>query len=267
MATLRLASSSEGIRVIARSCANSTLLEVLRVARDVLDSLAVPTAIWHAEGGAWQADGPMADIPDPFAAHEWNVVPVVVQGQEIVAVLMTPNRDVPSFDLLATIGELVSSAAQRRDVERRAQDLATRLAEFQRLSQIGSFEWHIPTGRLEWSEQMHRVHGRVPGTWSPTYTGWLDHTQDDDRRHVADRHLEAFGQGGAFATTARIVRADDGAVRTIRTRGEIVADDLGRPLRMIGVCEDVTDLHELQYRATMAFHSLSEAAAREEFAG
>ena len=43
------------------------------------------------------------------------------------------------------------------------------LAEAQMLSHSGAWAWHIPTGRLWWSDEMYRIFGLEPQEFPATY--------------------------------------------------------------------------------------------------
>ena len=59
--------------------------------------------------------------------------------------------------------------------------------------------------------------------------------------------LDAFQKRGPFVYDHRIVRAD-GAVRVLHTRGDIICDSAGRPVRIVGSCWDVTEWKEINLR-------------------
>ena len=73
----------------------------------------------------------------------------------------------------------------------------------------------------------------------PTYEEFLEHVHPDDREAVDARNRKAFADHQPFEDVKRCLRAD-GSVFLMRTHGEVVTDDDGKPLRMLGVCEDVT---------------------------
>jgi diguanylate cyclase (GGDEF)-like protein/PAS domain S-box-containing protein len=115
-----------------------------------------------------------------------------------------------------------------------------RLAEAEALARVGSWEWDIPANRVLWSDQLFRIYGLEPGAIEPSYEGFLHHVHPDDRASVDERNHKAFADHQPFEDVKRVVRAD-GTEILMRTQGEVAVGDDGQPLRMIGVCEDVTD--------------------------
>jgi PAS domain S-box-containing protein len=112
-------------------------------------------------------------------------------------------------------------------------------AETQQLSRIGSWEWDIVAGSVWWSDELFRIYGLEPGAVTPTYAGFLERVHRDDRASVDERNRRAFADHQPFEDVKRVVRVD-GTEILMRTQGEVICDEDGSPLRMIGVCEDVT---------------------------
>lgn len=113
------------------------------------------------------------------------------------------------------------------------------LAEAQKLARIGSWEWDIPTNSVWWSDELFRIYGLDPGSIAPSYEKFLQYVHDDDRDSVDARNRKAFADHEPFEDIKRVVRAD-GREILMRTQGEVIVDNQGNPLRMIGICEDVT---------------------------
>ena len=132
-------------------------------------------------------------------------------------------------DLQSRLAAIESLLAQSR----------RQLSETQQLARIGSWEWDIPDDRVWWSDQLFRIYGMEPGEVVPTYETFLEHVHPDDRESVDQRNRRAFADHEPFEDVKRVVRAD-GVEILLRTQGEVICDESGQPLRMVGICEDVT---------------------------
>lgn len=125
-------------------------------------------------------------------------------------------------------------------LERELELSRRRLAEAEALARIGSWEWDIANDRVVWSDQLYRIYGLEPGEVEPTYQRFLERVHPDDREAVDARNRKAFADHQPFDDVKRILRPD-GSEFLMRTQGEVIEDDQGAAIRMIGVCEDVTD--------------------------
>lgn len=130
-----------------------------------------------------------------------------------------------------------------RTVARRAEEseqAKQRLMEAQRLARIGSWDWDLVNDRLEWSEEMYRVLRVSAETFSPSLEAYMDfvHPEDQDRLAATVERMQR--DGGVFEMDHRI-RGRDGAVRWIHAEGTVEKGPDGRPVRMRGTAQDITE--------------------------
>lgn len=114
------------------------------------------------------------------------------------------------------------------------------LRDAQALAHLGSFDYDLQTGALEWSDEMYRIHGRDPKTFKPSYDEVLASVVPADRAHVAQAIETAIRDSTSFCFENRIVRPD-GTLRTLQMQGKVIAGDDGRPARIIGCSQDITE--------------------------
>jgi diguanylate cyclase (GGDEF)-like protein/PAS domain S-box-containing protein len=132
--------------------------------------------------------------------------------------------------------DLTAAARRVEDLTRREQ----RLIEAQRISGVGSYDFEIATNTNIWSDQLYRIYGREPQSFNASYEIFLSMLHPDDREHVLAVHQHALETNTPYEMEERVVWPD-GQVRTLASWGEVVADEEGRPLRMVGICWDITD--------------------------
>jgi PAS domain S-box-containing protein len=141
--------------------------------------------------------------------------------------------EVRTLDLAAANTQLASSNQQLSDTN-------LLLREAQRLADLGSFVWDIPANRLTWSDQLFAIYGRRREEFSGTPENFFEYVHPDDRIAIRQATEKILASGTSFRGEERIVRPN-GDVRQLLTIGEVIRDDNGAPLRVIGVCRDVTD--------------------------
>jgi PAS domain S-box-containing protein len=117
--------------------------------------------------------------------------------------------------------------------------------------QMGTWEWTIATGAVQWSPGLERIHGLAPGTFPGTFQAVIDETHPDDRDALRSAVTQALERGGRYQIEYRILRPD-GTVCWVEGRGTVLRDEWGRAERMVGVCTDVTERkHRDQERAKL----------------
>ena len=143
---------------------------------------------------------------------------------------------------------LESRLVVERELRQQAEvEAALREANERRLSlalaagRMGAWDWDIASGRVSWSSELEHAHGLEPGTFEGTFDAFRRdvHPADADRLAAAiAAALEA--PDSTYEIEYRILRRD-GTLRWLRATGRAIVDGSGRPIRMVGVCGDVTD--------------------------
>ena len=119
------------------------------------------------------------------------------------------------------------------------------LAEVERLAQIGSWEWDIVHDAVTWSVELCRMLG-VAVAADATLAEALDLVHPEDRTRLRETIERAYHEHASYRCEHQIVRRSDGALRTIQSRGEVVCDEHGQPVRMVGTAQDVTERNQVQ---------------------
>jgi PAS domain S-box-containing protein len=155
---------------------------------------------------------------------------------------------------------------ERKEAEEAISEKEERLRLAQRAAGIGTFDWHVPTGRVTWTEEEERIFGMEPGTFEGTIAGWGARVVDADRERMEREMRSAMERGEREMDFAfRIVRPD-GEVRWIEGSAEFFYAEDGTPVRMVGVNVDVTERVRLDQAERAARAAAEEAnRAKSEF--
>jgi len=143
---------------------------------------------------------------------------------------------VPFFD---NRGELLGYRGMSRDVtelqraEARLRESEERLRLSLDLAGIGAWDWHLPSGRLYWSDNVWRLLGHEPGDLVPDYATFLACVHPEDRAEVEAAVARCLETGEPYDVEHRVVRPD-GTVHWVRGVGNLQRRD-GKPERMLGV--------------------------------
>jgi PAS domain S-box-containing protein len=144
-------------------------------------------------------------------------------------------------------GEFLGYRVSNRDVTERklAEEAAHKkdesLAEAQRIAHLGNWTWNIETNELAWSDEVYRIFGLHPQEFGATYDAFLEFVHPDDREAVQEAVNRSLADPSApYSTEHRVVRPNH-SERIVHERGEVTFDDGGRPIRMIGTVQDITE--------------------------
>ena len=192
-----------------------------------------------------------SDVVSRRAAIELEQAVVLGEGERIHMVVKFPVFD--ATGAVAGIGGVASDITERIRGEQALAEQRTLLAEAQKLAGLGSWEWEPATGRMGWSEELFRIYGVDPGAVQPSFEAFLDRLHPGDRVMTATLIARALAEGRGFTHEER-VRRPDGTERVVRTQSEIVRDEKGRVIKVVGACLDITEQRnsELAQRAAAA---------------
>lgn len=116
------------------------------------------------------------------------------------------------------------------------------LARAQRVASIGSFEHDLIANRAEWSDQLYRLYGLSPEDGPGGIELALAQIHPEDRGKVRGIIDQVNNGVPSAAVEFRIVRRD-GAERVLHRQTDITFDEAGRPIRVFGTVQDVTERH------------------------
>ena len=117
------------------------------------------------------------------------------------------------------------------------------LEETEQICSIGCFDWDIRENHVRWTDGLYRIFGLEPQEFEATLEGFLERVLPEDRPAVQSTIEKAVHERGQFANVKRILHAS-GRHRFVESRGHVIADRDGNPIRLIGVCCDVTEREE-----------------------
>jgi PAS domain S-box-containing protein len=148
--------------------------------------------------------------------------------------------------LFHTHGRLMASVLIARDVteQRLAQatlaEIETRIREGEALAHVGSWLWDVRTGTVQWTDELHRIHGVDPLDFEGTLDAHIDRIHAEDQARVWRGLAEAVASGRPFEDEYRIIRPG-GELRWVYARAEPTVGSAGDVVGLRGIGQDVTD--------------------------
>ncbi len=113
-----------------------------------------------------------------------------------------------------------------------------RLKGSQKFANIGSWDWNIRSSELYWSDQIAPLFGYVNEVPETSYENFLAAIHNDDRQMVVDAVNNCVEHGAEYNVEYRVVWLD-GTVHWLHESGDVVRNENGEPLHMIGVVQDI----------------------------
>ncbi len=147
--------------------------------------------------------------------------------------------------LSAANAALQNEVDNRRRIEAELDEQKRYLVEAQRLANLGSWVRDVERDAVTWSDQLYEIHGLQRDQFEGTLEGFFKLVHPDDRERVRAEVARALRDGQGFQSERRIVRPS-GEVRHLQTIVELIKDEHGHVVRMIGIAQDVTERKEAE---------------------
>ncbi|HWG47207.1 MAG TPA: PAS domain S-box protein [Gemmataceae bacterium] len=143
-------------------------------------------------------------------------------------------------------GEILGVVLVFRDIsERRKSEEEIRANEEQlRLAldagRMGTWDWNILTDEVVWSPTLEAIHGMEAGAFEGNFAAVRKTIHPEDSDHFLRAITESLQQDKACHIEYRMVWPD-GAIHWLEGRGQVFHDEVGRPVRMMGIGTDIDE--------------------------
>jgi PAS domain S-box-containing protein len=144
---------------------------------------------------------------------------------------------------------------EKKLAEEALRDREQRLELALQAGSMGTWEWHIPSGKVKWSTSLEIIHGFAPGTFGGTLRAVIDQVHPDDRTLVQKTIARAL-EKKSFLDVEYRLHLPDGRTRWVEGRGQLFLDAAGHPQRMLGVCMDITQRKQAEETLLVAEDAL-----------
>jgi len=134
---------------------------------------------------------------------------------------------------------------ERKRMEGKLRQSQASLVEAQRIAHLGNWDWDITNNTLWWSDEIYRIFGLELQAFDATYEAFLNSVHPDDRELVQKSVDEALHEKKLYSIDHRIV-LPDGSQRVVHEQGEVTFDESGKPVRMRGTVQDITERRKME---------------------
>lgn len=153
----------------------------------------------------------------------------------------------------ATLHQRVRYMVRQKVISDRLRESEARLAKAQRIAKLGNWEWDIKPDRLRWSDEVYAILNLRPYDFDGTCRAFLTHVHPDDRDDVSHAIESAIELNESFSVEYRIV-SPTGEVRIVHQEAELEHDKKGKPVRLTGTIQDITEQSKTEDRLRYLAH-------------
>ncbi|MCT7961252.1 MASE1 domain-containing protein [Laspinema sp. D1] len=150
------------------------------------------------------------------------------------------NPEQAIFSLQIFMGVVAATAlifaavmARRRQAEELLRQGEERLNNAQRIAQVGNWDLDRDRKALHWSDEIYRILGEEPHSFTPSHEQFLKYVHPHDRTEVRKAFKQAITQNQPYSLEYRLLRGD-GEDRIVHEQCEI------SPFRITATVQDIT---------------------------
>jgi PAS domain S-box-containing protein/putative nucleotidyltransferase with HDIG domain len=147
-----------------------------------------------------------------------------------------------------------------KESEIRGGETIEALSQTEAVAHVGSWRWDFATNRVIWSDEMFRIFGIAPASFDgdlDTIIAQAIHPDDRERVCAANAHVISAHE---LAPLEYRIRRPSGEERVVYADGQLVRDDEGQPVAILGSLHDRTELKRVDSRLRLLSVALEAAA-------
>jgi len=114
----------------------------------------------------------------------------------------------------------------------------------EKIAQTGTWELDLITNDMYWSDGVYIMVGDEPQSYKIDFQVGLNAVHPEDRDKALAEMNAAITEGRDYNIKKRFL-LKDGTIKHIHSRGTVLKDDLGKPIKLVGVFQDITETSNL----------------------
>jgi PAS domain S-box-containing protein len=130
----------------------------------------------------------------------------------------------------------------------------------------GTWHWDRRSGVVDWDPALEALYGLPEGGFGRRFEDWVACIHPDDRPEVLATLEQTLRTGGPHSVVYRTVHPD-GTECWIEGRGQVIRDEAGEVIGLVGACHDITDRHAAEEERARILAAERRARERQEFLG
>jgi PAS domain S-box-containing protein len=220
----------------------------VQVDLDDIASIALPADVTPPRAVLAMASHPKVATPWIFGMHQCSY-----------ARRWDPEEERLFVEIGHRLADALTSLIAYRDVRESAQ----KLAQAGRVARLGYWERDVSTFEVDYSEGTYEVFGLRPGVQTLTPAMLAERLHPEDRGVMLEAYERAIAGEARYDVDYRVLRPG-GEIRYVHSEADVTWDADGRPLRMFGVLQDITDRKQAEERLIRYRDSLERLAREQE---
>ena len=139
-------------------------------------------------------------------------------------------------DLMVTYTDM----SEQKSLEKELQLKNKQFEEAQQLAHLGSWTWDMKTDEISWSDEVFRIFGEEPQSFTPTYDKFLSYLNKKDKKSFQEAVENAIKNKTTYNFEHKI-QWDKKLISYVHESGNTTYDELGNAISMTGTVLDISE--------------------------
>lgn len=150
-----------------------------------------------------------------------------------------------------------TDVTKRKEAEEALLESEATLTKAQQIAHLGNWELDSLTQTMHWSDETYRIFGYAPHSVSSSIGLFTGSIYPDDAPFMQRAISDAMNLGTPFSRDHRMV-LPGGEVRFVHEQAEIIFDNDGKPQKLIGTIQDITDRKRIEEELKSSLEQLQQ---------
>ena len=167
----------------------------------------------------------------------------------------------PSGEMVAVfddITERIKFESDLKEAKEKAEESDFRLKLAVDSGKLGIWDRDLQKNRMVWNNRMFELYGISEDKFTGTVESWINGLHPDDRQRAVNESNSALYSNKEFNTQFRVLRPDN-TVIYVKADGIVIRDRNDKPVRMIGINRDITEIVDYEDKLIQAKEKAEEA--------
>ncbi len=123
----------------------------------------------------------------------------------------------------------------------------------ERITQMGNWQWDVASDTLKWSSNLYRIFEYDENITDLNYDTFFSHVHPEDKDYIADFVEKSFKEKQFSSKFIHRIITSKGNVKTVHFLGEVILNEQGEVVEMMGACQDITEqkMEENKFRGLL----------------
>ncbi|MCF6204874.1 MAG: EAL domain-containing protein [Methylococcaceae bacterium] len=120
-----------------------------------------------------------------------------------------------------------------------------RLVHAHKVARLGYWDWDLKNNHLYWSDEVFNIYGLSSEVKEINYERFLDKVYEDDQDKIDYATRKSLSDGEPYSIEHRVL-LPNGEFKYIHQHAELIKNEEGQVIRMLGIAQDITERHLAQ---------------------